>query len=67
MPPGLRSDRGLSLIHILGHHNDGLPGAAVDLPQQAHDIGAGFRVEIAGGLVGEENSGIADELSLIHI
>ena len=45
----------------VGDHNDGLPGAAVDLPQKAHDIGAGFRVEITGGLVGEENSGIADE------
>src|SRR6476661_2732151 len=45
---------------VVGGHDDGRAGA-VDPVQQAHDAQAGGRVEVAGGLVGDEDRRLVDE------
>ena len=48
------------VARVVGDHADGGAGA-VQLAQQVHDRLAVVRVEVAGGLVGEQDRGIADE------
>src|ERR1017187_7940647 len=45
---------------VVGGHHDRRAGA-VDPVQQAHDVQAGRRVEVARGLVGQQNRGLVDE------
>ena len=54
----------LELIHnggIVGHHDDGGAVGFIDLFQQPHDFPAHFRVQVARGLVRDEQGGIVDD------
>jgi hypothetical protein len=46
---------------VVGHHHDRLPELADRLPQEVQDVGRGVRVEVAGGLVGEDQIGLVDQ------
>ena len=46
---------------VVGHHHDGLARARPRAPQQAQQLGAGVRVEVAGRLVGEDDLRPADQ------
>ena len=43
-------------IVFVSHQNDGV-ALGVEICEQSHDFIAGFRVEISGGLVGENDGG----------
>ena len=47
-------------IQVVGDHDDGLAGA-VEVREEIDDAGAGGEVEVAGGLVGEEDGGVVGE------
>jgi hypothetical protein len=46
---------------VVGHHHDRLAELADRLPQEVQDVGRGVRVEVAGGLVGEDQIGLVDQ------
>jgi hypothetical protein len=46
---------------VVGHHHDRLPELADRLPQEVQDVSRGVRVEVAGGLVGEDQIGLVDQ------
>jgi hypothetical protein len=46
---------------VVGHHHDRLPELADRLAQEVQDVGRGVRVEVAGGLVGEDQIGLVDQ------
>src|SRR5690242_4483874 len=46
---------------VVGDHHHRLIELVDRLAQQAHDVGAGLRVEVAGRLVGEDHGRLADE------
>ena len=45
---------------VMGDHDDGV-SLGVEVVEDLHDFAAGGGVEVAGGLVGEEDVGLADE------
>ena len=46
---------------VVGDHHDGLAELAHGLAHEGEDLGAGAAVEVAGGLVGEDDLGPAGE------
>ena len=48
-------------VRVVGHHDDGLAERADRVAQEAEHLGAGARVEVAGGLVGEDHFGTGDQ------
>jgi hypothetical protein len=49
-------------VVIMRHHNESASPIASEIEEQGHDDLAIFRVQIAGGLISEENGGIVDQL-----
>src|SRR5262245_1524102 len=47
-------------VGFVGDEHDGVAGFVQAL-EQPHDLGAGFRVEVAGRLVGEQDRRVVDE------
>ena len=48
-------------VRVVGDHDDGLAELAHRVAQEAEHLGAGARVEVAGGLVGEDHLGPGDQ------
>src|SRR5918996_796817 len=46
---------------VVGHHHDGLPVVVHGRAEELEELGAGPRVEVAGGLVREHDRGPADQ------
>ena len=47
-------------VELMGDHDDG-HAVVVELLEHAHDLDAGARIQVAGGLVGEEERRLVDE------
>src|SRR5262249_60391176 len=56
-----RSIGDLDRIAVVGHHQDGRFGLPAHACEQVHDLRLGGLVEVAGGLVGENNLGVVKE------
>ena len=52
-------DLGLGLV--VGHHQDGLAALLVDLVQELHDLGTHLGIQVTGGLVRQDDGGVADQ------
>jgi hypothetical protein len=48
-------------IGIVGNHHDRLPQILIELPQHRQHVVRTFRIEIAGGLVGEDDFRFVDD------
>src|ERR1700735_1988819 len=46
---------------VVGDHHDGLPEIFIELAKKAQHSFRTFRVEVAGGLIGKDNFGLADD------
>src|SRR5438477_9575733 len=46
---------------VLGRHHDDRLAAAVQVAEHLHQLGAGGRVEVPGGLIGEQDGGLVHE------
>ena len=47
------------VVVVGGHHHGG--AVLIDLVQDVHDAGAGDRVKVSGGLVGQQNARLVDD------
>ena len=71
--PGVLPDRQLAVLHdpdplgaagdraVVGDQDEGEPGVAPQLLQQAHDVVPGSLVQVAGRLVGQQHLGLLDQ------
>ena len=48
------------LLLVVGHHQDCPLFLPVEFVEDFHDFGTHFGVEVTGGLVGQDDAGIAD-------
>ena len=58
MRPSARNTHGVGVgggDRVVGDHHDGLAQLVDGAAQEAEDLGAGAGVEVAGGLVGEDD------------
>ena len=47
-------------VGLMGNEDDGV-SLGMELIEEGHDLVAGFGIEVAGGLVGEDDGGAVDE------
>jgi hypothetical protein len=63
-PPVAQKDEPVrqgGLAGVVGHHEKGLAAIVHQAPQQGQDLAAGGAVQVAGGLVGQEDQGVGHQ------